>query len=114
MDETKKKRYFWGLILVWSPWLPTLIGLANVVRGILTDKATGLAALAGGLTEMFLVVGLITTFVFQVVGIVLFARAFEGGHWFRNLLSAVSIFVSGIMLLLIFLFVWLSWIRPRG
>ncbi|HUM06580.1 MAG TPA: hypothetical protein VLT90_14030 [Terriglobales bacterium] len=107
----KNKRFFWGLLLVWAPWLPTLIGLANAFRGISTEKATGLAAVAGGLTEMFVLVGLITTLVFQVVAIVLLLRAFEAGHQLRNLFSVISVFFSVLMLLLVCSFVWLTWTR---
>jgi len=113
MDDGKKKRFFWGLLLVWTPWLPTLIGLANAFRGISTEKATGLGAVAGGFTELFVTVGLISTVVYQVVAIVLFGRAFEKGHWFRNLFSAVSIAFSALLLLLTCGFVWLSWSRGR-
>jgi len=114
MDQVRKKRFYWGLLLVWAPWLPTLIGLANAFRGISTEKATGLGAVAGGFTELFVTVGLISTVVYQVVAIVFFVRTFEKGHWFRNLFSAVSIFFSVLLLLLTCGFVWLSWSRGRG
>lgn len=115
MGGVNQKRFFWGLLLVWAPWLPTLLGLANAFRGISTEKATGLAAVAGGLTETFVLVGLVTTLVFQVVAIVLFVRTFETGHRFRNFFSAVSIFFSVLLLLLVALFVWMSWMRAtRG
>ena len=107
-DDVKKKRFLWGLLLTWSPWLPTMIGLPNAFRGSSTEKATGLAAVAGGLTEMFVLVGTVSTLVFQIVAIVLFVRTFEGGHWVRNLICVVSIFVSVLLLALIPLFVLLS------
>jgi hypothetical protein len=111
VGDLKKKRFVWGLLLVWAPWLPSLIGLANLLRGISTEKATGLAAVAGGLSEMFVLVGLVTTLVFQVVAIFLFVRTFETGHRFRNLISVVSIFFGVLMLVLVLLFVWLTWTR---
>jgi uncharacterized membrane protein len=86
----KKRLYLWGLLLVWTPWLPTLIGLVIVFRGISSEKATGIAVLAGGLYELFLTIGVISTVVFQIVAIVLFARSFESGHWLRNAFSAIS------------------------
>ena len=111
MDGLKKKRFVWGLLLTWAPWLPSLIGLANVFRGISTEKATGIAAVAGGLSEMFVLVGLVTTTVFQVVAIAFLVRTFDADYRWRNLFSVVSIFFSVLMLVLISLFVWLSWTR---
>jgi hypothetical protein len=114
MNDVKQKRFYWALLLAWAPWLPTLIGLANAFRGISTEKATGLAAVAGGLTEMFVAAGLISTLVYQVVAIVFFVRTIEKGHWGRNLFSVVSIFFSVLLLLLTCGFVWFSWTRARG
>lgn len=114
MDDVKEKRFLLGLLLVWAPWLPTLIGLANAFRGISTEKATGVAVVAGGLSEMFILVGLVTTTVFQVVALVFFVRTFETGHRFRNLFSAISMLFGMIMLLLVGLFVWVNWTRATS
>jgi len=111
--STEEKRFLWGVLLAWAPWLPTIVGLGYAFRGISAEKATGLAAVAGGLTEAFLLLGLLITLVFEVVAIILLLRAFEFGHWLRSLLSAFSIFSSGLMLLLFGLFLWLSWVRTH-
>ena len=58
MDELKQKRFLWGIALAWAPWVPTMIGLASAFRGISNTKATGLAAVAGGFTETYVLVGL--------------------------------------------------------
>jgi hypothetical protein len=108
MDPLKKKRFLWGVLLAWAPWLPAMIGLGNAFRGISSEHATGLAAVAGGLTEMLVLVGLTATVVFEVGAIVLLVRAFEGGHWLRSLFSALSICLSGLMLLLLGMYLWLS------
>ena len=42
----------------WAPAVPALIGLSNVLRGASRARATGLAAVAGGLAEMFAVCGI--------------------------------------------------------
>jgi hypothetical protein len=39
---------------------------------------------AGGLTETFLLFGLLVTVVFEVAAIILLVRAFERGHWLRS------------------------------
>ncbi len=111
MDPLKKNNFLWGVLLAWTPWLPTMIGLGYAFRGISSEKATGLAAVAGGLTETFLLVGLVATVVFEVGAIILLVRAFERGHWLRSLLSVFSICLSGLMLLLFGLFLWLNWFR---
>ncbi len=57
-DDTKRKRFLWGVCLAWTPFLffiPTVISAFN---GIAREKATGLAVVAGGLTEFFSTFGL--------------------------------------------------------
>lgn len=111
MDPLKKKRFFWGVLLAWIPWLLTMIGVGNALRGIAAEKATGLAAVAGGLAETFLLFGLLVTVVSEVAAIILLVRAFERGHWLRSLFLAFSLCLSGLMLLLFGIFLWLSWFR---
>ena len=111
MDPLKKKRFLWGVLLAWTPWLPTIIGLGYAFRGIAREKATGLAAVAGGLTETFLLFGLLATVVFEVAAIILLLRAFEPGHWLRSLFLVFSLCPSGLMLLLFGVFLWLSWFQ---
>lgn len=109
MDDLNKKRFRLGAILTWAPWIPIAIGFANILHGISKQKATGLGAAAGGLTELFIVWGVGAVFIAQVSAIVLLIRAFAPGHWMRTLFSLVSIGLSGLMLALIGLFLWLSW-----
>src|ERR1700687_2317069 len=94
MDPLKKKRFLWGVLLAWAPWLPTIIGLGVAFRGIAAEKATGLAVVAGGLAETVLLV-----------------RAFEPGRWLRSLFLVFSLCLSGLMLLLFGVFLWLSWFQ---
>jgi hypothetical protein len=113
MDPSKKKRFLWGVLLAWAPWLSTIIGLGYTFRDISAEKAIGLEAVAGGLMETFLLFGLLATFVFEVAAIVLLVRAFERGHWLRSWFLAFSLCFSGLMLLLFGIFLWLSWFRMR-
>jgi hypothetical protein len=73
--EIKRKHFLWGVSLVWIPFLffatPTLIGLYHAFRGVSREKATGLAAVAGGVTELLATFGLAVTLVFEVVAIIL-------------------------------------------
>lgn len=67
MDPRKKKLFLWGVLLAWTPWLP----LGYTLRPIFAEKATGLAAVAGGLAETFILVGLVSTVGFEVAAIIL-------------------------------------------
>ncbi len=101
MDEVRKKRFLWGIALVWAPWVPTLIGLGYAFRGIAEQKATGLGAVAGGLSESFVLAGIGAILISQVIAIILLCRAFSPGHWVRGLFSALSIGLGGLMLLFV-------------
>jgi hypothetical protein len=95
------------------PWLPTLYGLANALTGISREKATGLAAVAGGLAEMFVLWGIVAMVIAQVVAIILLFRGFERGHLVRGLFAVVSIGLSGLMLAFVGLFLWMLWFQAH-
>ena len=111
LDDQKKRLFLWGVVLAWVPWIPTLIGLANSFSGISNTKGTGLTAIAGGFVEMFVMWGIVAMLIAQVAAVVLLFRAFAPGHWTRGLLATLSICASGSMLLLVGLFLWLSWFQ---
>jgi len=111
MDDLKKKRFFWGLMLAWAPWLPVPFGILSAFKSLSEQKATGLGVVAGGLTGKFVPLGVIAILVSEVAATVLLFRAFSTGHWVRSLFSVLSIFLSGLTLLLVFFFVWLTWLR---
>ena len=109
--EINKKRILLGALLAWVPWIPIAIGLGITLRGIAKQRATGIGVVAGGLTELFVVWGIGAILIGQVAAIILLSRALAAGHWARNLFSFVSICVSLLMLLLVGLFLWLSWFQ---
>ncbi|MGA9445612.1 MAG: hypothetical protein WBV26_04160 [Candidatus Sulfotelmatobacter sp.] len=113
MDELKKKRFLWGVVLAWAPWVPILVGLGHTLLGISTAKATGLVAVAGGLTEIFVVWDIGAILIGQVAAIILLFLAFSNGHWIRSLFSILSICLSALMLALVGLFLWLSWFQAH-
>ncbi len=113
MEDVNKRRVCWGALLAWIPWVPILIGLGMTLRGIAKQKATGIGAVAGGLNELFVVWGIGAIFIGQVAAIVLLCRAFSAGHVIRNLFCAVTICLSGMLLLLVGLFLWLSWFQAH-
>ena len=112
-DELKQRRFLWGAVLAWVPWIPTLIGIGYAFRGISEQKATGLGAVAGGLVELFVVWGICTMIISQVAAIIWLCRAFSREHWMRNVVSVLSICLSGLMLLIVWFFLWFAWFQAR-
>jgi hypothetical protein len=109
VDELKKRRFLWGVVLAWTPWIPTLIGIGYAFRGISEQKATGLGAVAGGLSEIFALYGIGAILVTQTAAIVLLIRAFSAGHWGRSLFAVLSICLSGLTLFIVGFSFWFSW-----
>ncbi|MGA8502199.1 MAG: hypothetical protein WB683_11665 [Candidatus Sulfotelmatobacter sp.] len=108
MDDLKKRRFVLGVVLAWVPWLPIPFGVLSAFRVLSEQRATGLGVVAGGLTEKFVLLGISATLISEVAATVLLFRAFSAGHWVRGLFSVLSICLSGLTLLLIFFFVWLT------
>lgn len=113
MDDSTKRRFLWGVALAWAPWVPTLIGLSYAFRGIFNSKATGLAAVAGGFLESYVLVGLAATLICEASALVLLVRAFSRGHGIRSAVSVLSIGMSGLMILLFCLSLWLFWFESH-
>ncbi len=125
-DDIKSKRFLWGVCLAWTPFLFLVIPAAFVVlRGSVSEKATGLAAIAGGLVEFFSTFGLAATLVFEVAAIILLLRAFSRGRPAHALFSLISICCSGLMLTILGFFYgssfsgrirdqWLVTVTPRN
>jgi hypothetical protein len=110
MNDVDKKRVCWAALLVWTPWIPIFIGLGMALA---KRKATGIGAVAGGLNELFVVWGIGAVLIGQVAAIILLSRAFSAGHSVRNLFSVLSICLSAMLLLLVGLFLWLSWFQAH-
>ncbi len=102
-----KNRFFWGLLLAWTPWVPTMIGVGYLFIGTNNSKAIGLAAVAGGMAELLVWWGIAAMFVTQIAAIMWLFRSFSSSDFLRSTLAVVSILASGMTLLLLctFLFV---------
>jgi hypothetical protein len=99
-DTRQRQLYLWGLTLAWIPALPIVIFLVNALRGISENKATGLGAVAGGISEASVVSGLLFILFCCVGAIVCLARSFSRRHPGRTILSVLSICWSVFVLLL--------------
>jgi hypothetical protein len=108
-DELKRKQFLWGAALAWTPWIPMTMGLASLLRGMSNSKATGIAVVAGGFAEAYVLVGLAATLICEVSAMALLFRAFARGHGVRSAFSVFSICGSGLMLLLFGLSLWVFW-----
>ena len=111
MDERAKKRFFWGVLLAWIPALPLVFTLIGGLRDLSTSHATGLAAVAGGLAEVYLTLGVGLTLVFEATAIVLLFRSFSRGELMRSLFTIASLCCSALILFLFGIFVWLFFFK---
>lgn len=114
MDDPKKKRFLLGILLAWLPLLALIPSLLNSFRGISQQKATGLGAIAGGAAEYFAILGMGAAFAVSVIAIVLLFRTLSVEHLLRSVVAILSICWSGLLLILLCLFVWtLYYYLPR-
>ena len=102
--DRKRKCFFWGTVLTWTLSIPLIIGIfSNAFKGISEEKATGLGAIAGGLAEAYVTLGLLLSLVLPVGAIVLLVRSFSGFSLLYICGCALTLALAG-------LFVWLSFI----
>jgi hypothetical protein len=109
MEDPNRKRFLWGVALAWVPWVPLILGLGYAFRGIANTKATGIAAVAAGIVEAQVMVGLAATLICEVSAIALLFRALSREHELRSAFSIFSIGMSGLLILLFGLSIWFLW-----
>jgi hypothetical protein len=108
-DDLVKSRFWWGVLLAWAPWVATVIGLAYMLHGVLGAKATGLGAVAGGISEILILWGIAVLLVSQAAAIVWLWGDIRRSSILRSLFVAVSIGMSGLMLVMVGFFAWHAW-----
>jgi hypothetical protein len=114
-NDAKTKRFFWGMVLAWIPSVPLIIGVFSSFRGISGQKATGLGAIAGGVSEVYLTFGVILTFLLLGGSMVLLGRSFSSAHPVRATLSVLSIGWSAVIFSILGVLVWLLLVHlPHG
>lgn len=108
IDDTTKARFIKGVLLAWIPFLCFMLPLfVSLFRSFSTEKATGIGAVAGGVSEGLATFGLAAIVISQIAAILLLARTFNRAHALRGFFSVVSICCSLILLAFIGLAVWL-------
>jgi hypothetical protein len=101
--DPKRSRFLYGILFAWVPCLPFFVGIArDVIAAAGSNKATGLGAIAGGLSEAFLTLVPLSA----VAAIVLLARSFARGHWLRSIVAVISMLWSALVLFLLVAFTW--------
>lgn len=112
--DCRQNWFFWGTILAGISSIPFIIVFFNVVRSMSQDKATGLGAVAGGLTEAYATFGFILTFVLPIAAIVVLGRSFSKADQTRRLFSLFFIIWSWFILLVYGLGGWFVFFQfPR-
>lgn len=109
--DQSQKRFLWGVALAWVPMIPMIIGFSSAFIGINNSKATGLAAVTGGLAETYFTIGLAATLICEVWAMTLLFRSFSRGHGPRSAFSVLSLCVSGLTLVLFCLSLSLFWFQ---
>jgi hypothetical protein len=105
--DRQRKSFFWGTVLTGTLSIPLIIVFFNAFRGMFAEKAIGLAAVAGGLAEAYVTLGVLLSLGLPVAAIVLLLRSFSAGHRMRALISLLCICASALTLALAGLFTWM-------
>lgn len=110
-----RSRFLWGMLLAWVPFLliitPTV---PEVFRGISSQKATGLGAVAGGLSEAFVTFGIVAFVTAQVLAIVFLVRTIGKGETLQNIFAILSIALSAVLIVSTGLLLWVMlFVVPR-
>jgi hypothetical protein len=107
-EAKSRTRFFWGIGLAWLPFLFFFVpAILNAFRGVVSNKATGLGAVAGGLAEGLATFGLVAIVVSEIAAVVLLVRSFSGGRPLHSFLSVLSIGCALLVVAVLGLMVWL-------
>jgi hypothetical protein len=111
-ETAGRTKFRWGLLLAWIPLLffivPTAIGIVNAFVSITNQRATGLAAVAGGFAEVLATFGLVAVVGSEVAAIVMLIRSLSRSHPMRTVVAIISASCGGLLLCLVGLFLWLA------
>lgn len=106
-DPQGRARFIKGTLLAWVPLLFLLIPVfLTAFRGISSQKATGLGAVAGAFTEGFLVFGFAVAVGSEIAAIALLSRTLSRSYVLRTTSALVSICASLVMLAMLGALLW--------
>lgn len=106
-DSERRTRFVKGAVLAWVPLLFVLIpALLTLFRGLSSQKATGLGAVAGGFAQGFVVFGFAAMVASEIAAVVLLYRALSRNHALRTMFSLLSICASVLMLAITGALLW--------
>lgn len=111
-EVADRKKFRWGMLLAWIPLLffivPSAIGVISAFVSAANQRATGLAAVAGGFAEVLVTFGLVVVVGSEVAAIVTLLRTLSRRHPLRTFVAIVSACCSGLLLSLVGLFLWFA------
>lgn len=88
-------RFILGILLAWVPYaVMTGLGLVRAFGEIQNQKATGLGAVAGGLSENFVTFGVVAFLATQAMAIVLLVRCVGMGETSQTILAILTMAMS--------------------
>ncbi len=108
-------RFLLGILLAWVPIVIVIAPIFVSVFGEITNqKATGLGAVAGGLSEALLTFGIVAFVTTQIVAIVFLVRSIGSAETSQNIVAILTAGFSVLVLVATGLLLWLMWfVIPR-
>jgi hypothetical protein len=84
-----------ALLFAWIPMILVIAPLArNVFRSLTPNTATGLGALAGGISEGLVIFGLVALLACEGYAVVLLVRGFSGFRVALQVIAAISMLAA--------------------
>jgi hypothetical protein len=78
ISNSNSRLFLWGFLITLVLVVPVVIAAATSFRGTSQQRATGLGAVAGGLSEVYALYGMVFTTIMPIVAIVLLAKSLSG------------------------------------
>ena len=98
--EWKNRRFILGIVLAAVTFVPFGIAFVDGLRTVSEAKTTGLGAVAGGLSEFYVMFGLAVVVAVSVLAIVLLIKSFSPEEPIRMLGSIIGITWCGLVVFL--------------
>lgn len=108
-------RFGLGILLAWAPFaIMAGLGFMRAITEIQNQKATGLGAVAGGLSESFVTFGVVAFLATQVMAIILLFRCVGRGETSQTVVAILSMGLSVLGIIATILSFWaVVFVFPR-